>query len=191
MKPFEGDEVFRVDVPLLVRIPRKTMEDKKATLNMNEFIGWCYRQRSVNKAQYYEDNKHLFEGVKIDGPVDVQFRLYKRQYNLVDKSNFFALVSKFVYDVMTKCEVWPDDNDDQIINECLLQTVTDPENPRAELIFTRATVAPDPARWKHEFFKNNKVNPQKDMLVAAGASECEVRNDGLRKQAYDKYLYNK
>ena len=109
----------------------------------------------------------------------------------MDKSNFFSLVSKFVYDVMTRCEVWDDDNDDQIINECQLQTKTDVDNPRAELVFTRAIVEDDPDRWRNEFFraKVNTVGQQKERLRAAGASKEEVHNKDLRLEAYDKYIY--
>jgi Holliday junction resolvase RusA-like endonuclease len=124
-----------VAVPLRVCFPRKTKKDVYKTLNMNEYRNWDWRVASTAKKNYHEEVKSLFEGLQIQTPVKVTFQMFKKTKIRTDKSNFYAVITKFLFDTLTEVGFWEDDNDDYVKEELLLPTEHDKENPRAVFIF--------------------------------------------------------
>lgn len=57
-----------------------------------------------------------------DKPVKVEFKLIKNSKRRTDKSNFFSVLSKFLYDALVEEGKLSDDNDDFILTETLLPT---------------------------------------------------------------------
>lgn len=128
-------KTFQVDIPLRAIIPRKTMKDRFETLNMNQYRNWDWRVSSTVKKLFHEQIKHLFEDIKFEKPITVTWRLYKKTKARSDKSNVYAVQSKFVFDTMTEMGCFPDDNDDYIKSELQLPTRHDKDNPRCTFIF--------------------------------------------------------
>jgi Holliday junction resolvase RusA-like endonuclease len=126
---------FTVELPLRVRFPRKTMDDKYVSLSMNQYRNWDHRVASTAKKNYHYQVKHLLEGIELETPVDATFQMFKPTRRKTDKSNFYAVISKFFFDSMTQCGCWEDDNDEFIRHELLLPTEVDKDNPRAVITF--------------------------------------------------------
>ena len=127
-------------MPLRAIIPRKTKEDNLETLNLNYYRNWQGHQNGNIKKCFHEQIKHLLVGVKFNNPVNVTWRLYKRDKRVSDKSNVYSIQSKFVFDSMTQMGCFPDDNDDFIKTETQLPTRIDKVNPRCTFIFTEVSL---------------------------------------------------
>ncbi len=76
--------------------------------------------------------------IKFDKPISVTWQMWKPRKNRTDKSNFFSVGSKFVYDALTELGVIVDDNDEWIKEELLLPMEHDKDNPRMVFIFKEA-----------------------------------------------------
>jgi hypothetical protein len=131
-------ESITIISPLYVDLPRKTKQDKRCRLNLNEYRNWHYQVSNQAKSIYKEGIAKQLDGVSFDGPVNVCFKLYKGSTRRTDKSNFYSIQSKFLYDAMAELGCIEDDSDDYIKKEELLATEVDRENPRAEFVFTAA-----------------------------------------------------
>lgn len=126
----------KIVVPLHTFVPRKTKEDRKYLLNLNVYRNLQGHENNNVKKAFHEDIKDQLEGVKFNNPVEVEFTLFKGSNRRTDKQNFSSVLSKFLYDSMSTCGCWEDDNDDWIKTETLHPTQLDRENPRAEFVFT-------------------------------------------------------
>lgn len=126
----------KIVVPLHVILPRKRVKDKRILLNLNAYRNWQGHMSNNIKIAFHESVKDQLNGVAFDKPVNVEFTLFKGSRRRTDKQNFSSVLSKFLYDSMTTCGCWEDDNDEFIKTEILLPTQIDKENPRAEFIFT-------------------------------------------------------
>ena len=133
-------KVIRLESPLAVYLPRKTMDDKKIILNLNYYRNWQHHLNNQIKQVFKElmhkqfDDRGL-QGFKFKNPVDVEFQYFKPTKRISDKSNVFTVQSKFLYDAMVQYGMFEDDNDDWIKHEHLLPTVHDKDNPRCEWLF--------------------------------------------------------
>ncbi len=117
------------------------MDDKKVSINLNIYRNQNYRLESQCKKLYAAQVLQAMEEArltdfKFDRPVKVTFQLFKKTRIRTDKSNFFSIHSKYLYDALADIGVFEDDNDDYIKTEVLLPTVHDKENPRVEFTFT-------------------------------------------------------
>ncbi len=127
---------FKIICPLKVVLPRKTVPDKVYRLNLNEYRNWQYIVSNQVKSKFKEDISSQLQGITLPGKLNVTFQLFKDANRRTDKSNFYSVISKFLYDAMSELGVIEDDNDKIIIEENLLETKVDRKNPRAEFVFT-------------------------------------------------------
>ena len=122
--------------PLFVTLPRKTVKDKRIALNMNTYRNLHHRISNDAKKSYSEALREQLEGLSIQTPVEVTYKVYKGSKRRLDKMNVVSVVSKFLLDSITEYGCWEDDNDDYVKTETLLPTKYDKENPRVEVIIT-------------------------------------------------------
>lgn len=130
----------RIDAPLKVFVPRKTKADRGYLININSYRNWAPHENNNVKKAFYEAVKDQLKGVKFNGTVDIEFTLYKGSKRKTDKSNFYSILSKFLFDAMTTAECWEDDNDDIIKHEHQNPTQIDRNNPRGEFIIRSSKV---------------------------------------------------
>jgi len=120
--------------PLFVTLPRKTVKDKRIALNMNTYRNLHHRISNDAKKAYSETLREQLEGLSIQTPVEVTYKVYKASKRRLDKMNVISVVSKFLLDSITDYGCWEDDNDDYVKTETILPTELDRENPRVEII---------------------------------------------------------
>ena len=120
--------------PLFVTLPRKTVKDKRIALNMNTYRNLHHRISNDAKKAYSEALREQLEGLSIQTPVEVTYKVYKGSKRRLDKMNVISVVSKFLLDSITDYGCWEDDNDDYVKTETILPTELDRENPRVEII---------------------------------------------------------
>jgi len=119
--------------PLFVTLPRKTVKDKRIALNMNTYRNLHHRISNDAKKAYSEALREQLEGLSIQTPVEVTYKVYKGSKRRLDKMNVVSVVSKFLLDSITEYGCWEDDNDDYVKTETILPTELDRENPRVEI----------------------------------------------------------
>ena len=119
--------------PLFVTLPRKTVKDKRIALNMNTYRNLHHRISNDAKKAYSEALREQLEGLSIQTPVEVTYKVYKGSKRRLDKMNVVSVVSKFLLDSITEYGCWEDDNDDYVKKETILPTELDRENPRVEI----------------------------------------------------------
>ena len=119
--------------PLFVTLPRKTVKDKRIALNMNTYRNLHHRISNDAKKAYSEALRGQLEGLSIQTPVEVTYKVFKASKRRLDKMNVISVVSKFLLDSITEYGCWEDDNDDYVKTETILPTELDRENPRVEI----------------------------------------------------------
>lgn len=120
--------------PLFITLPRKTVKDKRIALNMNTYRNLHHRISNDAKKAYSEALREQLEGLSIQTPVEVTYKVYKGSKRRLDKMNVVSVVSKFLLDSITEYGCWEDDNDDYVKKEIIMPTELDRENPRVEII---------------------------------------------------------
>jgi Holliday junction resolvase RusA-like endonuclease len=119
---------------MFVILPRKTKADKKVSLNMNTYRNLHHSISGQAKKKYTEDVREQLEGLIIQTPVEITYKVYKPTKRRLDKMNVISVVSKFLLDSITEYGCWEDDNDIHVKTETILPTELDRENPRVEVI---------------------------------------------------------
>jgi Holliday junction resolvase RusA-like endonuclease len=119
--------------PLFVTLPRKTVKDKRIALNMNTYRNLHHRISNDTKKAYSEALREQLEGLSIQTPVEVTYKVFKASKRRLDKMNVISVVSKFLLDSITEYGCWEDDNDHYVKTETILPTELDRENPRVEI----------------------------------------------------------
>ena len=83
---------------------------------------------------YAEVVREQIEGVIIDTPVEILYKVYKPTRRKLDKMNVISITSKFLLDAITELGCWEDDNDDFVKTETILPTEYDKNNGRVEIL---------------------------------------------------------
>lgn len=127
---------IRIDAPLAVYLPRKTIKDKRIAVNLNTYRNLHYLVNNQVKKQYAKEIDEYIRGKTMITPVTIEYRVYKQSKRHLDKMNVVSVTSKYLLDALTEARVWPDDNDDYVKTEIIHPTRIDKENPRCEVIIT-------------------------------------------------------
>ncbi len=125
--------MIKVTCPLYITLPRVKSKDKKIFINLNTYRNLYHYTNNEVKKKYLEIVKIQLEGVIIDTPVEVTYKVYKASRRKLDKMNVISITSKYLMDAITQLECWEDDNDDFIKTETIMPTELDRENPRVEV----------------------------------------------------------
>ena len=132
----ERKTIVKIVCPLYIDIPRKTKADKRVYINMNSYRNLHYAVSNKVKKMYLEAVREQLEGLTIQTPVDVTYKVFKQSKRRLDKMNVVAISSKFLLDAVPELGCWEDDNDEHVKTEIILPTELDRINPRVEVIFT-------------------------------------------------------
>ena len=129
----ESETVINLKCPLFVDLPRKTTKDKRIYINMNSYRNLHYLVNNQVKKMYLEAVREQLEGLTIQTPVDITYKVYKKTSRRLDKMNVVAITSKYLLDAITELGCWEDDNDDHVKTETILPTELDRANSRVEV----------------------------------------------------------
>ena len=129
----ESETVINLKCPLFVDLPRKTTKDKRIYINMNSYRNLHYLVNNQVKKMYLEAVREQLEGLTIQTPVEITYKVYKKTSRRLDKMNVVAITSKYLLDAITELGCWEDDNDDHVKTEIILPTELDRANSRVEV----------------------------------------------------------
>ncbi len=101
---------------------------------MNTYRNLHHRVNNNAKKVYFEELREQLEGLSIQTPVEITYKVYKASKRRLDKMNVVSVVAKFLLDAITDYGCWEDDNDDYVKKETILPTELDRERPRVEII---------------------------------------------------------
>ena len=127
------ETVINLKCPLFVDLPRKTTKDKRIYINMNSYRNLHYLVNNQVKKMYLEAVREQLEGLTIQTPVEITYKVYKKTSRRLDKMNVVAITSKYLLDAITELGCWEDDNDDHVKTETILPTELDRANSRVEV----------------------------------------------------------
>ena len=125
--------VINLKCPLFVDLPRKTTKDKRIYINMNSYRNLHYLVNNQVKKMYLEAVREQLEGLTIQTPVEITYKVYKKTSRRLDKLNVISVTSKYLLDAITELGCWEDDNDDHVKTETILPTELDRANSRVEV----------------------------------------------------------
>lgn len=120
--------------PLYIDLPRVRTKDKRIYLNLNTYRNLHYITNNNVKKAYLEAIREQIEGLVMETPVNITYRVLKPSKRRLDKMNVVAVVSKYLLDALTELGFWEDDNDDFVKKEVIMPTVYDKDNGRVEII---------------------------------------------------------
>lgn len=131
-------KTFTFILPSFIELPRKKGKNKKIYLSMNSFMNAHFlEQHQVKQLLKLEIQQQLIDCPNFENPVEITFKMiktYVKKEKLSDKSNFFAISSKRLYDFLTEEKKWKDDNDTFIKKEILLPTEHKKSNKASNFI---------------------------------------------------------
>ena len=125
--------MIQITSPLYIDLPRVRTKPKRVYLNMNSYGNTnTFTNNEVKKA-YLEAIRGQLEGVVIQTPVEIIYRVSKPSKRRLDKMNVVAVTSKYLLDALTNLGCWEDDNDDFVKTETILPTEYDKNNGRVDI----------------------------------------------------------
>ncbi len=119
-----------LECPTFVVLPMKTKKDKKISINLNTYRNLHYLVESKAKKLFKEIMRKQLEGIEIQTPVEVIYKVYKASNRRLDKMNVISITSKYLMDAITEFGCWEDDYNSKIKKEILLPTEVDKKHPR-------------------------------------------------------------
>lgn len=116
---------MQIKVPLFVNLKRKA-KDKKIWLNMNVYRNLHYIVENQAKNEFYKQIKASLPDTKFKS-LNSTFQIFKCKskqgvIKKLDKSNVYAVLSKYFFDSLTLNGNILDDNDTVIKTETILPT---------------------------------------------------------------------
>ena len=101
---------------------------------MNVYRNLHHSVNGQAKKLYLELLREQLEGLHIQTPVEITYKVFKPTKRILDKMNVVSVVSKFLLDAITELGCWEDDNDNFVKTETILPTEIDRSNPRVEVL---------------------------------------------------------
>ena len=130
----ETTKSILIVAPLYIDIERKTMKPKRYYINMNTYRNLHHRVNGMLKKKYLEAVREQLDGIKIETPCEIIYKVVKPSKRRLDKMNVVSVTSKFLLDAITESGCWEDDNDDFVKTETILPTEYDKNNGRVEIL---------------------------------------------------------
>ena len=130
----EATKSILITAPLYIDVERKTMKPKRYHINMNTYRNLHHRVNGVLKKKYLEAVREQLEGIQIETPCEVIYKVVKPTKRRLDKMNVISVTSKYLLDALTELGCWEDDSDDFVRTETILPTEYDKNNGRVEIL---------------------------------------------------------
>jgi len=128
----------KIIMPLYFMVERKTKDDKKCVINLNQYRNWHYQLSNLLKKKYCEYAWHQLKDHTFNFEISLKFVLYKEKNYKQDRSNALSIHEKFFCDAMVYAGCIGDDNDKFIESSHYYTGGVDRNNPRVEIIITPA-----------------------------------------------------
>ena len=90
--------MIKLTCPLYITLPRVKSKDKKISINLNTYRNLYHYTNNEVKKKYLEIVRKQLEGVIIDTPVEVTYKVYKASRRKLDKMNVISITSKYLMD---------------------------------------------------------------------------------------------
>ena len=107
-------EEIKIIAPLYVMLPRKTKEDKKLIINLNNYRNWHYIISNEAKKKYKEELHDQLCDLKLKTPINLEFRYFKGSERKCDRANVYSIHEKFFCDALVEYGCIPDDSDEYL-----------------------------------------------------------------------------
>ena len=127
------ETIVNLTCPLYVDLPRKTKKDKRVYINMNSYRNLHFLVNNQVKKMYLEAVRSQLEGITIQTPVEITYKVYKKTSRRLDKLNVISVTGKYLLDAITDLGCWEDDSDEFVKKETILPTELDRANGRVEV----------------------------------------------------------
>ena len=125
--------MHKINLPLAVYLPRKTMPDKKMIINLNNYRNWSYIVSNQVKKAYCQAVEPLIGGLILEPRLALSFTYYKGSCRTSDRSNVLTIQDKFFLDALVEHGCIEDDNDNFIKSTYFSGDEIDRKNPRVEV----------------------------------------------------------
>ena len=100
----------KVTLPTHVMIPRKTMDDKRVNINLNQYRNWNYRVETQIKHLYKDLCSEALKDTKeFLSPVRIKYRLFRGNKRSCDTNNVLCIIDKYFQDVLKERHIEDDD----------------------------------------------------------------------------------
>ena len=124
---------IKINLPLFVMLPRKTKDDVKFIVNLNNFTKFHHRTIADAKIKYSELVKKAVKEIHHFNKCEIEFKYFHGNNRKLDKSNPCCIIEKFACDELTKLGFWDDDDSETIPVTKYVWGGVCKENPRCEL----------------------------------------------------------
>ena len=126
---------MKLILPTSITLPRKTKEDKKCNLNLNNYPHWHYQTYQQLKKAFKECvEPQIRSCVPVaSGAVRLTYTLFHSNNRAVDIPNVLTVVGKFAEDAMVEMGLLPGDSHKVIPEVVYRWGGVDKASPRVEL----------------------------------------------------------
>lgn len=132
----ELDNMTKIEIPLFITLPRKTKEDKKYFVNLNNYRNWHYIVNNQIKEKYKDQLFNNLTGLKLENKIKLHFILRPANKRRIDRSNILSIHEKFFCDALVAYGCIKDDNDNFIEETRYTTGEIDKDFPRVEIIIS-------------------------------------------------------
>jgi Holliday junction resolvase RusA-like endonuclease len=124
---------MKLTSPLFVTLPRKTKEDRKMILNLNNYRNWHYLVNNKIKEIYTDEMSSQLKDLKLKTPIILKLKLFPASNRVHDRSNVVCIQEKFFCDALVHYGCIEDDNNKYITSTSFHSGEVDKDNPRVEI----------------------------------------------------------
>ena len=131
---------MKLILPTTLVIPRKTKEDKKCHLNLNNYPHWHYQTYQQLKRLFKEHVETQIQSCApvASGAVKLTYTLFHSNNRAVDIPNVLTVVGKFTEDALVELGVLPGDSHKVIPEIVYRWGGVSKDDPRVELEIVNA-----------------------------------------------------
>lgn len=121
-----------VDLPLVVILPRKRVDDVLWYINLNNYRNASFHLLSDVKLMFKEQVTAKVQALPKMDRIAISYLLYPGTHRITDTSNVCSIADKFFSDALVELGRLPDDNYKHLLGTQYLFGAVDPQNPRVE-----------------------------------------------------------